>query len=124
MAKRILIVDEAEEATKLYKKALEGAGFEVKVVKDAPSAKAALESEHFDGALIDIRLPGTMSGFELLGQIRANEKTQGLPVIILSGFADQEELRTKCTALGAECVAKGNISLAELAEKVKHSVNL
>lgn len=120
--KRILLVDESVEVTRLYEKALGEAGFETKISRDGESAKKMLEAENFDIALIDIRLPGAISGFELLQYIRSNEKTRDMKVLILSGFADQEELRNKCKALGAECIAKGAISLAGLTEKVRQLV--
>jgi CheY-like chemotaxis protein len=69
-------------------------------------------------ALLDLNLP-KMSGFDVLKWVRARPDLVDLPVIVLSGALDGEQLN-RAHRLGAiACVAKGN-DLAEMHELIQH----
>jgi CheY-like chemotaxis protein len=62
-------------------------------------------------------LPG-VDGFGILEQIRKNEKTKALPVIIFSNLAEDKDIQ-RAKELGAnEFMIKSNFTLDELAEKI------
>ena len=84
------------------------------VVPDAKKALGAIKRETFDVALID---PQSLDGFELAGEIRANEATKSLPLVLVSNVerpkAELEQagidtfLRKPCTQRELfDCVAK------------------
>ena len=122
MTKKILIVDDSADAVRLYSHALSSIGYSTLVADDGDSAIRMLGADLFDAALIDLRLPGSVSGFDVLAFARGNEKNRNIAAIVLSGLGDQEEVRTRCIELHAECVTKGSISLAELAQLVKSQI--
>lgn len=58
----------------------------------------ALQSPHPDAVVLDIHMPGG-TGLQALRQLRASSKTAMIPVIILSGTANEDE-RAEVEALG------------------------
>jgi DNA-binding response OmpR family regulator len=95
----VLIVDDNKEAVELLKDRLE---FENFVVETAHNGEDALIKAHqFDPGviLLDVMMP-EMDGIEVLRQLKADKKTEHIPVIMLtakSGFADMD----KALELGA-----------------------
>lgn len=90
MKKTILIVEDEETLLNLESILLVSKGYEVKGVMDGPSALESLASSKTDLVLLDIMLPG-IDGYEVCRQIKANEATRHIPVIILSSKKSQED---------------------------------
>lgn len=69
-------------------------------------------------ALLDLNLP-QMSGFDVLEWVRSEAGFKSLPVVILSGTKNREDL-DKASRMGAvACVVK-SLDLAELYELIQH----
>ena len=84
----VLVVDDERNIRRTLGMVLEGDGYQV---MEADSAERALELLHrpdqpIDLAIFDLKLPG-MSGLDALAQIREDEATSDLPVIVISGHA-------------------------------------
>ena len=100
MKKRILVIDDEELLTKTFARLLEKRNFDVLVASHPDDALAMIEEEKFDLVLCDIRMPGK-NGIETMLEIRSLLQEKGiaeLPVIFLTGFADEESQR-KATSL-------------------------
>lgn len=83
---RLLLVEDESADVHLAKHALDHAGLdtEVTVARDGEEALELLESGYVpDLALLDISLPG-MTGTELLGRIKADERFRRIPVVMLT----------------------------------------
>lgn len=77
-------------------------GYKVRMANDVKTFVAALQTRPLPDALIlDIELPGGVSGFKILAKIRAHQELRHLPVIIFSGHSEPEDLETGI-ALGAD----------------------
>jgi signal transduction histidine kinase len=88
--KRVLVVDDNEDAAESIAVLLEMEGHEVKTVTDAMQALSCLETFTPQVAIIDIGLPG-MNGYELAAGIRANS-TQPKPLLIaLTGYGQADD---------------------------------
>lgn len=84
--RRILIVDDNVDAADSLHALLVHRGHEACVAYSGADALAAFQSQPFDLALIDIRMPG-MDGYQLVHHMRAAGGT--LPVIVaVTGLAD------------------------------------
>jgi len=57
---------------------------DIEVVDSGAAALRALESETYDCAVLDLRLPD-MTGFEILEQLREMPKLKDLPVVVFTG---------------------------------------
>jgi two-component system nitrogen regulation response regulator NtrX len=80
----LLVVDDEPNIRRTIRWVLEPAGFQVTEAGSAEEALKLLETEPFDLAVIDVKLPG-MSGLDLLD--KARELWRDLPVIVMSGHA-------------------------------------
>ena len=85
---QVLVVDDERNIRRTLSMVLEGEGYRV---VEAESAERALELLHMpeqpiDLAIFDLKLPG-MSGLDALAQLRTEEPTRDLPVIVISGHA-------------------------------------
>lgn len=84
---------------------------------DADQAFNILKSEKPDIIILDILLPGK-NGFEILDEIKKNEATKDIPVVILSNFGQKEEIE-KGLGLGAEkYLVKATLTLDEILTQV------
>ncbi len=87
--KKILVIDDDVLVLKTIRRLLSMEGYEVTECKSAEESLAVLQSNIFDLAITDIRMPG-MDGIQLLGRLRGDEKNKNLPVILLTGYASEE----------------------------------
>jgi two-component system, response regulator len=61
--------------------------------------------------LLDLKLP-RLDGFEVLRQLRADERTKLLPVVVLSSSREEQDL-ARCYALGANSYVQKPIDFNE-----------
>jgi len=86
----ILIVD---DNPKFLKEALPMYGYEVETAMDGIEALKILgeENKHFDLILLDVMMPN-MDGWDTLKAIRKNEKTQYIPVIMITAVSEEQKV--------------------------------
>jgi DNA-binding NtrC family response regulator len=89
---QLLLVDDEEDAVLELAELLEGEGF---ACFTATSVKLALQTltQHPDIALVitDLRMPEE-SGMSLIKRLREHTSRQHLPVIVMSGHADMDDV--------------------------------
>lgn len=91
-ARRVLIVDDHVDSAVLLAEVLSAQGHHTRVAHDPATAeRAALEFEP-QVAILDIGLPG-MSGYELLGLLRARVQLKECRFIALTGHTEQVDRR-------------------------------
>ena len=94
-AKRVLVVDDNEDALDLLAEVLRSAGHVVVTAKDGPSALDRMKSFHPDVAILDIGLP-VMDGYELAGRIHADFGDDEPRLIALTGYGrDSDRAQTR-----------------------------
>ncbi len=91
MKKKILIVEDEPELLKLESIMLDSRGYEVKGVGDGQAALDAVATMKPDLLLLDIMLP-IIDGLEVCRQIKANETTRHIPVIMLTANKSNDYL--------------------------------
>ena len=88
--RRVLVVDDNEDALELLAEVLRDAGHVVATAKDGPTALKVMKTFHADVAILDIGLP-VMDGYELAGRLRA-ELGKELPrLIALTGYGQESD---------------------------------
>jgi two-component system OmpR family response regulator len=96
--KRLLIVDDEEDLLFMASMAAESTGkFAVEKARDGKDGLAKARRFRPDVAVIDGLMP-VMDGFELTRRLRADPRTKGLPIVILSAG---EPVRCEALALAA-----------------------
>lgn len=117
----ILVVEDTSEYRHLYRTLLQSDGFEVVEAEDGQQALQLIEEHEFKLILLDLILP-EIDGFEILEQIRANERTKAIPVIIFTVLGDREQIR-KAVELGADdYVIKGMVAPRDVLGKIQSRI--
>ncbi|MEK7635523.1 MAG: response regulator [Patescibacteria group bacterium] len=117
--KSVLIIEDDFYITRAYSIKLEKEGINVLSVSDGEAAIDFLKKNNSpDLVVLDLMLP-KKSGFEVLSEIRANNKWKNVPVIVLSNIGAQEDVQ-KIKELGViEYLVKADIGIDEVIEKIK-----
>jgi len=91
--KKILAIDDESDLLLIIKTALFAEGYDVLTATNGPDG-LALASDHIpDLIILDMMMP-EMDGFEVLKELRASDKTAGIPVIMLTGVSEKAKIRT------------------------------
>ncbi|MDR0736148.1 MAG: response regulator [Zoogloeaceae bacterium] len=81
---RVLIIDDSQTVVTALKRILRSAGCEAITALDAESGLKLVLSRHPELIFLDIVLPG-INGFAALRALRRDERTRGIPIIMMSG---------------------------------------
>jgi len=84
--KRIMVADDEEDFLKAMEIRLQGAGYDVVLVRDGEDLKKECEQEIPDLVVLDVMMP-KMNGFEVLRWMKNHEKLKEIPVIYLTAGA-------------------------------------
>ncbi|MGH7264493.1 MAG: response regulator [Candidatus Rokuibacteriota bacterium] len=102
----LLVVDDQPPVAGILASALEGEGHVVRTAESGEEALRLMEQALPDAVFLDIVMPG-MDGIELLRRIR---RLYGeLPVVVLSGWATDEQLRIAVELSVADIVHKPDV---------------
>lgn len=91
--RRVLVVEDAFATRRLVELAMTLDGYDVTQREDGPSGLEAALKLIPDLIVLDIALPG-MDGWEVLRALRADAKTQHIPVLVITAH-DTAETRYK-----------------------------
>jgi len=80
-----LVVEDDVDATMIFGKALQAAGFEIKIICSGREALTWLSSGKPDIIILDVSLPH-MSGIDILRSIRADPRLSPTPVIVVTAY--------------------------------------
>jgi CheY-like chemotaxis protein/anti-sigma regulatory factor (Ser/Thr protein kinase) len=89
-SRRVLVVDDNEDALDLLAEVLRSAGHVVMTAKDGPTALGAAKEFHPDIAILDIGLP-VMDGYELAGRMRVELGKDVPRLIALTGYGQDSD---------------------------------
>jgi len=116
----VLIVEDNDKNMKLARDVLQAKGYRtLEAVSGEEGVKLAREKKP-DLVLMDIQLPG-INGIEAFRQIRADEKTRGIPVVALTASVTPTD-RSAITAAGFDAFLGKPIDLKEFLDTVKRLV--
>lgn len=118
----ILIVDDSKLMLKVTGECLEGEGFEVHTADSGDSALARVSDINPDLILLDIIMPG-LDGYSVAQQLKKNEKTSGIPIIMVSALEDRQSILRGLAAGAAEYLTKP-IDPGELCLRVRNMLKL
>ncbi|MFA6171151.1 MAG: response regulator [Patescibacteria group bacterium] len=121
--KKILIVEDDSFLLTMYANKFEMENFEVLMAEDGKKGLKLALKERPDLILLDLILP-IMDGFEVLKEIKADEKVRRIPVILLTNLSQREEV-DRALLLGAQdYMIKAHFMPSEVVEKVKNVLKI
>jgi PAS domain S-box-containing protein len=102
-AGKVLVVDDDRDTQGLLRQTLSSLGFKVHSTASGRRALQLARQEKPDLILLDLKLPGGIDGYQVLTQLKQNEDTASIPVIVITGsLTDDEIKKQKVLSLGAD----------------------
>lgn len=114
---RVLAVEDEAALQELLKITLATAGFDIEVVGSAEDALRSIKLALPEVVLIDWMLPG-ISGLQLARQLRADQRTAALPLIMLTARGDEKD-RVAGLETGADDYVTKPFSPRELVARIR-----
>ncbi len=116
--KKVLIIEDEATLQKALQEVLTAEGYDTSSALDGLRGLEIARQENPDLILLDIILP-KMDGFGVLKELKSEEKTESIPVIILTNLSDISDVQ-KALDLGATTyLVKADFSLEDVIKKVK-----
>lgn len=112
--KKILVVDDEAQITRVLRRGLESAGFQVRTADDGRSGLESFRSWMPDLVITDLSMPG-LNGLELCSRIRQMSE---VPILVLS-VREDEATKVKALDMGADDYVAKPFGMAELTARVR-----
>jgi DNA-binding response OmpR family regulator len=119
--KKILFIEDEAALQKTFGDFLRDKGYEVVSALDGEEGLKLAKEVDPDLILLDLILP-KMNGFKVLESLKADPKTETIPIIILTNLERAEDI-SRALELGAKTyLVKATYSLDEVLEKIEHTL--
>lgn len=118
-AARVLVVDDEPKNRELICDTLEAQGFQTEEASDGVQALSCISQSAPDVVLLDVAMPG-MDGLAVCRQLRAQESTADLPVIMVTAHADRQD-RLDGIEAGANDYLTKPVDLQDLVLRVRNT---
>ncbi len=113
----VLVIDDNEDALRLFERYLAGTHYEFVGTRDPQRLLALASKLRPEVIVLDVMLPG-IDGWELLGNLRQDPDTQGIPVVVCS-ILPEEPL---ALALGAAAFLRKPVSQVDFVTALDRQV--
>jgi signal transduction histidine kinase len=118
----VLVVDDTPANLGLVVECLEGENLRVAIARDGSEALRRAELAQPDLILLDVMMPG-LDGFETCRQLKAMDRTCGIPVIFMTSLTRTEEKITGFRAGAVDYITKP-LQMEEVAARVNTHLKL
>ncbi|MAF80449.1 response regulator [bacterium] len=114
----ILLVEDDSFISGMYFTKLSSLGFVVEVVEDGEAAWQRLQQDPLpDLVLLDVVLP-KKDGFEILEGLRKDERTQKLPIILLTNLGQKPDVERGIKLGADDYIIKAHYTPTEVVDKI------
>ncbi len=110
---RLVLVDDDAAARRMMRRVLERRGY---AVDDAPDGRTGLDMVRADApaaVLLDLRMPGELSGIDVAGLLRADPATADIPIIVVSA-STHLDARSLVQEVGCDAFVEKPVDFDEL----------
>lgn len=118
---KILMVEDEKALQQMLGELFVSEGFEVAQAYDGEAGLNMARKENPNLILLDLRLP-KKDGFEVLRELKADEKTKDIPVIVFTNLETAEDIDKALEAGATTYIVKANYGLEDIVKKVKETV--
>lgn len=115
---KILIIEDEEILAKVLQEKFDKEKFEAKIVSNGSDAVESVKDFQPDIILLDLILP-QKDGFEILEELKRDPNFQNIPVVVLSGLGQDEEIKKALSLGAADYLVKTQHPIKEVVERVK-----
>jgi two-component system, cell cycle response regulator DivK len=117
---RILIVDDLADNCELYATYFRLEGFDVDTAGDGEEALAKVDAAMPDIIVMDLSMP-KLDGWETTRRLKSNPRTQGIPIVVLTGLHEELHL-ARARAAGADFVCLKPCLPSELGARIAETL--
>ena len=114
---RVLVVDDDPDMVGFLARLLQSEGMAVETAADGASALSLVDATPPDLVLLDVMMPGA-SGFDVCRQLKGDEATALIPVVLVTSLEDSES-RVRGIEAGADDFLSKPVKREELIARVK-----
>ena len=119
--KKILIIEDEATLLKALTEFLITEGLEIISAMDGEKGLEMAKKELPDLILLDIILP-KKDGYEVLDEVKKDEKTKNIPVILLTNLESPEDIDKAFEKGASTYLVKSNYKLEEIVKKIKETL--
>ena len=112
----ILLAEDEPDQSDMLRDALQDEGYDVQIASSGDVAYSKLSEQNYDLVIMDIRMPG-LNGGTVLKALRLKRNKAEAPVIIVSAFASEADMR-RYRADGASAAISKPFEMSELLQLV------
>ncbi len=121
--KKILLVEDDEALSGVYKSRLQMEGFEIKEVSNGELALSAALEFKPDLILLDAMMP-KISGFDVLDILRNTPETANMRIIMLTALSQPKD-KERAESLGVDdYLVKSQVVIGDVVERVKFHLGM
>lgn len=106
MERTILVVEDDTKLLLALRKHLTHAGFEVLTAVDGPQALECARERRVDAISLDVNLRGDLNGLEVAELLQRDPRTSRIPIIFITGSADESFREARAAAGGRYFISK------------------
>lgn len=117
--KNILVLDDDPDIGTMIKMMLEYKGYAVTVSERADQAAEILNNDNVQLIIMDMLLSG-VNGIDLCSELKKNNATSHIPVIMISAHPNAKEI---CLEAGADEFISKPFDMQDILSKINHFVN-
>jgi len=114
----ILIVEDEEAIAEMYKIGLEKEGYRVEIAKNGAWGLKLAKDKKFAVIVFDMVMPA-MKGHDAIRELKADNKTKDVPIIVLSNSAQDEDIKAAKETGISRYLLKSQITPTKLTKEVK-----
>jgi DNA-binding response OmpR family regulator len=118
--KKILTIEDDAFLKNIESSKFTKSGFEVATAMTKADIEQSLATSIPDVILLDMMLPD-IDGYQILQNLKADEKTRNIPVIVFSNLSSDADMKKMIDAGASAFMIKSNFTLDEVVEKI-HSL--
>jgi two-component system chemotaxis sensor kinase CheA len=119
--RRVLVTDDSFATRELIRSILESAGYNVTVAVDGQHALEQLRAEPFELVVSDVEMP-RLNGMELVASMRADPALHGIPAVLLTSLASEQDRRRGMEAGAQAYIVKSQFDQESLLDVVRQLV--
>ncbi|WP_077034091.1 response regulator transcription factor [Pelomonas sp. KK5] len=113
---KILLIEDNAELSLWLTQLLREQGFVVDPVADGEAAELLLREHAYDVVLLDLNLPGALSGKGVLRRLR--DRADAVPVMVLTASASLDQ-KVQCLEIGADDYLVKPVEIRELVARIQ-----
>jgi CheY-like chemotaxis protein len=118
---KVLIIEDDPLMSRMYQKIFTFEKYEVEMAGDGEEGLAKAGTANPTIILCDVMMP-KMNGMQVLEKLKANPATKGIPVIMLTNLAGQQDAEAALSKGAVKYIVKSEHDPKEVADLVKEII--